>query len=498
MTKIEAIRSKITGELPNWDQPSLAVAIIKDGEVQMNEAFGFADDGAKRKADSDTLYQIGSCTKAFTAACTAILVDRGKLEWDQPIKKYVPWIEFHDQYTTENATVRDLLCHRTGLPRHDAYWIYGPCTRKDMVENLRNMQPAWPLRSQWCYQNTCYVALGMLIETVSGMTWEQFVQENILDPLGMKHTVFYLDAFLGAKNHAEAYARVLPTDTKGYEHIPFFSSDAENMAAGIGAPFGPAGSIMSTLNDMIKWVQLLMNGGKAGDKQLISEESMEQLTKPQMLLSDPLIYPFPEQDFFSYAMGWFTETYRGHKMVEHGGNIDGFSTLVTMIPDEKLAVIAMANFDNSFNTYATTYHAIDTYLGVEDADWHNRWRTLIDGMFASFPEKLAEQNGEPVPGTTPTHPLDDYTGEYVNPTYGELTVGRDGDGLTFLYNKVGSPLKHFHYDSFMITNPKHLFANTVVSFMLNPRGKVASLTFDVVLNPDAKQEFFTKKEDALR
>lgn len=496
MTKVDTIRARIVEELPLWDQPSLAVAIIKDGEVQLNEAFGFADTASGRKADPDTVYQIGSCSKAFTAAAIAILVDQGKLEWDAPMKKYMPWIEFRDQVTTENATVRDLLCHRTGLPRHDAYWIYGSCTRREMVENLRNMQPVWPLRTQWCYQNTCYVALGMLVETVSGMTWEQFIQKNILDPLGMERTIFYHDAFLEEENHAEPYARVLPTDTKGYERIPCFFSDAEDMAAGIGAPFGPAGSMMSTLNDMVKWVKLLMNGGKVGDTQLISEESMEQLTKPQMLLSAPLIYPFPEQDFFSYAMGWFTETYRGHKMVEHGGNIDGFSTLVTMIPDENLAVIAFSNFDNSFNTYATTYHAIDTYLGVEDADWHNRWRTLIEDVLAGIPAQLMEQNGEPVPNTVPTHPLDDYTGIYTNPTYKELVIGRDGDGLTFLYNKVDSPLEHFHYDSFLITNPKHLFVNMLVNFLVDPHGKVTSLSFQTALNPEAKPEIWTKKEDA--
>lgn len=495
MTNVELIRTKITEELPKWDQPSLAVAIIKDGEVEMCEGFGLANVETGLKPDANTIYQIGSCTKAFTAAAVAILVDQGKVKWDNPIKQYLPWIAFKDQYTTENATVRDLLCHRTGLPRHDAYWIYGPHTRRQCVENLANMQPVWPLRTQWCYQNTCYIALGMMIEAVSGMTWEKFIQESILDPLGMDHTVFYLDAMRAVENHAEPYARMLPTDTKGYEHIPFFFSDAENMAEGIGAPFGPAGSMMSNLNDMIKWVKLFQNNGKVGDKQLISEESMTELTKPQMAMSQPLIYPFPEQDFFSYGMGWFIESYRGHKMVEHGGNIDGFSTLVTMIPDQKLAVIAMTNFDNGFTTYASTYHAIDTYLGAEDGDWHNRWRELIDMMLASLPAQIAEQNGDPVPNTTPTHPMEDYVGVYVNPTYGKVTISLNDEGLTYLYNKVDSPLKHFHYDSFLITNPKHLYFNNLVNFVVDPHGKISSLVYDAVINPEAKPEIFTKVEE---
>lgn len=492
-TQIESIRTMLADELAKWDQPSIAVGIIKDGEVVLHEAFGMADAPAGRPANDETMYQIGSCSKAFTAAAVAILVDQGKLEWDTPVKKYMPWIEFQDPFTTDHVTVRDLLCHRTGLPRHDAYWIDGPCTRKEMVENLRNMQPCWSFRSQWCYQNTCYVAAGMLIEIVTGKTWEEFVDEAIFQPLGMTRSTFYVDAIQNDPNHAEPHERHMPTDTNGYELTSFLKSDREDMAAGIGAPYGPAGSIMSTVNDMMKWVALHLNNGKVGETQLISESSMTELHKPQMLMSEPLLIPFPEQDFFSYAMGWFTESYRGHKMVEHGGNINGFSALVTMIPDLNLGIVTLTNFDNSFDTYASTYSIIDTYLGIADGDWHNRWREIIAQLFSSLPEQLKAMNGEPVPGTSPSHPIDDYVGTYVNPTYGELTIGKDEKGLTFCYNKAGSPLEHFHYDAFQITNPKHLYAGVNIFFGTDKFGKISTVTFDAVMNPAAKAEVFTKK-----
>lgn len=172
MSTIQAIREKIIQELPLWDQPSISVGVVKEGEVILAEGFGYADQEKNLKANQETLYQIGSCSKAFTAAAAALLVDQGKLEWDRPVHEYLPWLEFKDPYTTAHATVRDLLCHRTGLPRHDAYWINGPCSRREMVENLRNMEPVWSFRSHWCYQNTCYVAVGMLIEALSGMSWE--------------------------------------------------------------------------------------------------------------------------------------------------------------------------------------------------------------------------------------------------------------------------------------------------------------------------------------
>lgn len=236
MVQVESIRNMLAEELAKWDQSSIAVGIIKDGEIILNEGFGYADAPAKRLANADTMYHIGSCSKAFTAAAVGVLVDQGKLSWDVPVKKYLPWID-------------------------------GPVTCKGMVENLRNMQPLWSMRSQWCYQNTCFVAAGILVEAISGMSWEDFVSKYILKPLGMDRTTFYVDAIRGDANHAEPHARVMPMDTNGYHVIPFLMSDREDMAAGIGAPYGPAGSIISTVNDMLKWLAMNLNKGKFGDKQ---------------------------------------------------------------------------------------------------------------------------------------------------------------------------------------------------------------------------------------
>lgn len=495
MSNVELIRKQILEELPKWDQPSIAVGIIKDGEIVLNEGFGMADVSKGLKSNADTMYQIGSCSKAFTAAAVALLVDQGKIGWDVPVKNYMPWIEFKEPFVTENVTVRDLLCHRTGLPRHDAYWIGTPVTREGMVRNLRNMQPCWSFRSEWCYQNTCYVAAGMLVETISGMTWEKFVEENIFKPLGMTRSSFYVEAIEGDENHAAPYARKMPTDMNDYEQVPFLRSVHEDMEKGVGAPYGPAGSIMSTVNDMMKWVAFNLNNGKVGEEQIISEANMKEIHKPQMLLSQPLLVPFPEQDFYSYAMGWFTETYRGHMMVEHGGNINGFSALVTMIPDMNLGIVTLTNFDNSFNTYASTYSIMDTYMNSENGDWHNRWREIIAQVFASAPEQTKMMNGEQIPDTVPSHPLADFVGVYTNPTYGDIPITLEEDGLHFAYGEGASVLEHFHYDVFTIKNPKHLFAGMNLTFRNDRFGKISSLEFDIVLNPAAKPEIFTKKAE---
>lgn len=495
MSIVEKVRENINKELALWDQPSIAVGIVKDGKVVLNEGFGYADVEKQMQSNADTMYQIGSCSKAFTAAAAALLVDQGKLEWDKPVHEYMPWLEFQDPYTTLNVTVRDLLCHRTGLPRHDAYWINGPCTRREMAENLRNMQPVWSFRSHWCYQNTCFVAAGLLIEELSGMTWEEFVQENILKPLGMDRTTFYVDAIKADPNHATPYSRLLPTDLTGYEAIDFLKSDCEDMSKGIGAPYGPAGSIMSTINDMCKWVQFNLDNGKVDGKQIISEANMKEVHKANMLMSEPLLLPFPEEDFYSYGMGWFVETYRGHVMVEHGGNIDGFSALVTMIPDMQLGIVCLTNFNNSFNTYASTNDILDLYMGAQGGDWHNRWRKIIGDLFASEPEKMKLMNGEQIPNTTPSHDLADYAGVYHNACYGDIVITYKDNSLYFLYNKEESPLMHFHYDTFQIHNPKALFANMNLRFEADRSGKIHALEFGIVLNPEAKDEIFVKKAE---
>lgn len=492
MINVESLRGMIAEELKAWDQPSISVGIVKDGKVELAEGFGYANMDKQVKPDPDTLYQIGSCSKAFTAAAVAILVDRGILEWDKPVVGYMPWLRFKEPFTTANVTVRDLLCHRTGLPRHDAYWIDGPCTRKEMVENLRNMQPGWSFRSHWCYQNTCLVAAGMLVEEMTGKTWEEFVKEEIFEPLGMTRSTFYVDAIEADANHATPYDRPTPVEMKGIREIPFLKSDREDMAKGIGAPYGPAGSIVSTVNDMLKWVQFNLNNGKVGDKQLISEAAMKEMHKANMLMSEPLLMPCKEMDFFSYGMGWFVETYRGHVMVEHGGNINGFSALVTLIPDQKLGVVTLTNFNDSFDTYATTYEIIDRVLGAKGGDWNNRWREFVGQVFAAQPERMKAMNPARIEGTKPTHGLADYAGTYRNATYGDIVIENKDGKLFFTYNKKTSELDHYHYDTFQINDVFALFNGMTLRFGIGNDGKIGEILFGIALNPAVGEECFKK------
>ena len=492
MVDYNQLKEYFENEVKVWDHPSIAVGIVKDGEVVFNEGFGYANVEEKKKADADTLYEIGSCSKSFTAAAAALLVDRGFLEWDRPVHDYIPWLRFKDDYVTLHATVRDMLSHRTGIPRHDISWIGGDKTRKQHVENLKNMNPGWSFRSHWCYQNICFVTVGYLVEALTGQTWEDFVKKEILDPIGMTRTTFWVDAMTADPNHAEPYGRPHPYDNKGLKrHDDFLRGGTEDYEKRIGNEIGPAGSIVSCVNDMLKWVQFNLDNGKVGDKQIISEKNMKEIHSPQMLM-DPLLIPLPETDFYSYGMGWFTETYRGHRMFEHGGNITGFSALMTCLPDQNLASVILINNDHARNTYSGSYHINDQFLGITDGNWSERFQEWQKKTEASGEDRIGAMFGTPEEGTSPSHPLEKYTGVYHNDCYSDITIKLEDGGLVMEYFKWRSGLKHWHYDSFQMISEDSFLYEFVFSFLTNQKGEVDRIQFPIALDPAVPDEIFTR------
>ena len=496
MVDVDKIRAYIENDVKVWSHPSMAVGIIKDGEVVLADGFGYRNVEKGLKANADTLYQIGSCSKSFTSAAAALLVDRGLLEWDRPVHDYLPWIRFMDDYVTLNATTRDFLSHRTGLPRHDASWIDGPWTRRELVENLRNMKPGWPLRTHWNYQNITITAIGYLIEELTGMTWEEFVKKEFFVPLGMDRSSFFIEDLEEDENHARPYGRIHPGDKEGFKEIPFLVSDREDRSKGIGEPIGPAGSIISCVNDMLKWVQFHLNNGKVGDVQLVSEKNLKETHKPQMLMSEPLLLDLPETDFYSYGLCWFTESYRGHVSFEHGGNLNGMSALMSCLPDQNLASVILVNNNGARNTYSTAYMINDMFLGIEtEKTWSQRFLEWRDETSKPLEEQMEALFGKPKEGTSPSHPLEDYVGTYHNACYGDLQIGMEDGHLTYLYNKDFASVKHFHYDSFQIDSEEALLNGFVFRFLTDSKGEVEGLSIPIQLDPTLEDEIFAKVKE---
>ncbi|MGH2346694.1 MAG: serine hydrolase domain-containing protein, partial [Chloroflexota bacterium] len=340
----------------DWHVPGLAVAIVKDGAVILAQGFGRRDLEKDLPVGTDTLFAIGSCSKAFTTAALAMLADEGKLDWDAPVRTYLPAFQLYDQFATERMTPRDLVTHRSGLPRHDFMWYGAPFTRKELVNRLRYLQPNKDFRAVWQYQNLMYLTAGYLVEVISGVSWEEFVKERIFAPLGMTRTNTSVEV---SRLDADAALPYKEEDGK-VELLPFRNIDM----------MGPAGSINAPIGELAPWMLLHLNNGKWGERQVVSAGQLAQLHSPQMVMPGPGKHE--EMPHASYAMGWCVQPYRGRNFLHHTGGIDGFSALVTFMPGENLGVAVLTNLNSSPAHMIVALNAYDRLLGLDQVDWHGR------------------------------------------------------------------------------------------------------------------------------
>ena len=450
----EQFGQKVQDGLALWDSPSVAIGVIKDGKVVLCEGYGVRDVEQKLPATRETLYQIGSCSKAFTSALVAIMVDQGKLDWDTPIREYVPEVTLYDAFTSENCTLRDLLSHRTGIPRHEYSWYRTDFTRKELVEHMKYLEPNQPFRTKFQYNNYGYILAGYIVEKLTGKTYEECLDEYLFRPLGMDRSCCFIDDIEQDPDHAEPYDRPEGGDgMHGLKKIPFYRASREDKSTGTGAPFAAAGSIDSCVEDMLKWVQLHLQGGKTPDgRQIISQAAMDEMHKPSMILQAPLDMPMEETQFCCYGMGWFAEVFRGHKILQHGGNIDGFSGFTSFVPDLNLGVVAYTNLNSSFLHYALARTIIDHYLGIEDGDWVKRYHDFVAERHGDSAKAMERFTGKQVEGTHPSHALEDFTGTYERNGYSPCVIRRQDETLVMEFLDRPNTLKYFHYDTFVTTD----------------------------------------------
>jgi len=432
-TELEGYDQLVQGMIDAWKVPGLGVAIVKNGEVIYERGFGYRDVEKKRPVTPDTLFAIGSASKAFTTFVMGTLVDEGKLDWDKPVTTFLPGFRLYDRVATEQLTPRDMVSHRSGLPRHDLSWYNATeLSRKELVERLPYMEPTYPLRSRWQYNNFMFLTAGYLVEQVTGKSWEDNVRERIFQPLGMTNSNFSVHD----SEKAEDFALPYREEDDKIELIPF--REITNM--------GPAGSINSSIHDMSKWVQVHLAAGKIGGRQIIGPATLIDIHSPQMVLTETP--ERPELSQASYGLAWFIDAYRGHQRVHHGGNIDGFSALVTLLPNDDLGMVILTNKDGTGVPELLVRHTLDRLLKLEPAiDWNGE--TLAKRDAAKAMEKQAEAKKETArrPGTKPAHALEEYAGDYAHPAYGPLKVEVDGKRLRMTYNHLSAPLEHWHYET---------------------------------------------------
>ena len=460
--------------MKDWHVPGLAVAIVKDGKVVYARGYGYRDLKKEIKVTPDTLFAIGSCSKAFTATALAILADEGRLDWDKPVIDYLPDFRLYDAYATAHLRPRDLVTHQSGLPRHDMVWYGSPLSRKELFERLRHLEPSKPLHAKYQYNNLMFMTAGVLIERLSGNTWEEFVRRRILDPLGMKTSNFSVSDSQKLPDFS------LPYEEKNGEvkEIPFRNIDA----------IGPAGSINSSVSEMTRWLLAQLGKGKFDGRQIISEKALGEVHTPQIVAGGDLKYD--ELFYGGYAMGWGVTSYRGHPMLAHGGGIDGFTSAVRFLPKDQLGVVVLTN-SSSPASGLIAFNAIDRMLGLSEAPWAQRAKDDAAKAKESQAKAKAEDEAKRKKDAPPTHALKDYAGQFDHPAYQTLTIAQEGEQLKFDLHGLTGGLKHYHYDTFQVAEGAAALEGTKITFLMNRAGEIDRVA--IAIEPSVKEIIFTRK-----
>lgn len=462
----------------DWKVHGLAVAVIKDGEIIFSQGFGLRDAAQGLEMTSRTLCPIASVTKAFTTMSVALVADDGLLDWDTPVRSYLPSFKLWDPFATERMTPRDMVTHRSGLPRHDSMWYGSTLSRQELFDRLQYLQPTSDLRSIWQYQNLMYMTAGYMTGEVAGTTWEDLVQRRIFDPLGMVNSGFSVHTMQQAPDFSRGYRK---NKTKTVT-MPYYE---QNEA------LGPAGAIISNVEDLSRWLLLHLNGGRQAGTQLVSQGQIAQMHAPQMVVAGESKYPELQQG--GYGLGWFTHIYRAHRIVHHGGNIDGFSTIASFMPDENLGIAVLVNMDGSPIRDILPFYVYDRFLGGDEVPWNAR--AIADQKELDAADKRGAQKTRMnrVQRTRPSHALPAYAGTYVHPAYGEFRVDYKDARLSVQYKRMDMHLKHYHYDTFE-ARFDDLDFHVLVSFTTNMRGTVDQVS--VPLEPTVKNIAFDRAPDS--
>jgi len=476
-TKVQELVNLFVNENYN---PSISMTIYDNGKYESFNA-GYADLENKKAATENTIYAIGSSTKAFAAEALCILADRGVISLDTPIIEYLPNFAMYDTHATAALTVRDILCHRCGLPRHDLTWFANADYEKrdELIHNIRYLKPFTTLRNKWYYQNHMFVLAGYLIEKVSGLKWDDFVQKEILEPLGLcasfKISELAKDPEM-SKNYSVTLAdgTVNPSNYRDIYHV------------------GAAGCINSTTKDMAKWVALQLNDGKVGDKQIISSELLKECHTPQMVIQhDPAMPKFSEISHKSYGLGWFVENYRGRTLVHHGGNIDGYSAMHFFVPGTGFGASILTNCEGTPIQNSLMYSLIDLYFDYDPVDWLGRYKNAYIDLMKKGEEAIGALVNSATKDTKPSLPLEKYAAIYSNPGYGDIKIAVVDGTLEAAYGDLDFKLEHLCFDSFLMKfGTKNMTVPAQFGLSLTGEG----LTFSAKLEPALEDMIVFKKK----
>jgi CubicO group peptidase (beta-lactamase class C family) len=461
----DAVKKLVERALQSWHVPGVAVGIVRGDKVIYLRGHGFRCVEDSARVTPDTLFPIASCTKSFTTTAMALLVDEGKMNWDDPPRKYVPYFHLSDPLVDGEVTLRDLVTHRTGLRDHFFLWYRSPWTHEERIRRFAHLPLDKPFRTTFQYQSTMFTVAGLAVARASGMSWADFVQKRLLDPLDMKATRFTTTAIAEVNDKACPYQLDPEKKQRLMELYPMEVPE-------------PAGSIQSSARDLCKWLLFHLNNKMVDGKPLVSARNLEATHTPQIVLRMDAIdrIMFPETNQMSYGMGWEIQDHFGHHLLQHAGLIDGFRCHFTLVPKARLGIVLLCNLHQTRMNIALSNGLLDMLLELPHRQ-HRDWNAIVHAAErkdeAEAEKKEREKQRHHQPDTQPSRELAGYIGAYEHPAYGTVRITLDNGRLFWQWNHWSAALIHYHYETF--TLPIEKMGAPRVIFTLDAKGRVARM-----------------------
>lgn len=450
-----------------WQVPGLGVAVVKDGRVIFKKGYGLRELGTNNLVDTQTIFACASTTKAMTAVCMGMLVDEGKLNWNDAVTKHLPEFRLYDPAVTRELKIRDLFIHNSGVGNADFLWGVMDIPSEEVLRKMEQVKPSYSLRASFIYQNIFYLAAGKVIGRVSGLPWEQFIVERIFKPLGMNRT-YPLLASVKEFNHSKPH---------------YFYNNAQHVITPTSADnIGPAGSVSSSIDDISHWMLCMLDSSKYNGGRLLKPNTWIEMFRPQTIVPASQFYPTMQlikPNWMTYGLGWFQHDYKGKKINYHTGSLAGEVAIHAQLPDAKLGVYVFGNLDHAEVRHALVYKTFDLFALGGNRDWSKEFLKLYSDLKVKADKEENDFEAKRMANTQPSLALTNYEGKYTSELYGTAEVKIVNGNLRVTTNNfLTATLQHWHLDTFRGDYEKAWYGKAIAQFSLNAKGEICKLDFE--------------------
>ncbi len=467
--QLDSLDLQIHQVIEDFEIPGLSIGIVRNDSIIFSKGYGNLKIHNERKVDVNTIFGIGSISKSFTALTLGILVDEGKIDWDDRVKKYLPYFELYAPYVTDNFTIRDLLTHRSGLKdvSGGTLWYHSDYSREEIIKRLKYLEPVSTYREKPAYQNVMYVVASEIVKTVVGTSWDEFLRTRVFDELKMTNSTS-----LSTEREANSNLAQPHIWNEDYEKSAIIQEKGDNLA--------PGGFIYSSAIEMSNYMRLMLNNGVFENDTIVSPAVIGEIFKPQIIY--PIGSPF-NNEFSSYGFGWWLTPVNGHKVIEHSGGIDGMAAQLIMVKDMNLGFVILTNASKEPATYVLRALLLKEILKDEDNipdDFYSRVKEWRENRIKE--KKESSKNLLKPENTKPSLAISAYSGKYTDKMYGNILINKSNEGeleISFSHTKVfRGKLKHWHFDTFKIDWYDLRVPDGFLTFNFNSKREILGFSID--------------------